>query len=70
MKPRPMPPRRRSEAIHRRTLMLQQAARLAKFAGDERLSWGKRYEFAVLGDDALQHAKEADDFLRKFFERA
>lgn len=69
LRTRPAPPRRRSEAIFRRTEMLRHAAIMAKHAGDKRLPWGKRYEYAVIGDDCLDLAREADDFLRSFFQR-
>jgi hypothetical protein len=65
-----LPPRKRSEAIARRAQMLQRAAMMARYAGDESLPWAKRYEFTVIGDHCLDNAREADDFLRRFFERA
>jgi hypothetical protein len=44
--------------------MLARARSMALIAGDEAMPWGKRYHAAVAGDDCLDIAKMAAEWIR------
>ena len=55
----------RSEALVIRQVWLTGARQMALIASLDWLDWGTRYRAAVVGDECLEIAREADAFIRE-----